>query len=65
MVRYLRGRAILVALPILVIVTMLAIWSTVNVGRDLWQGPILRHIQSTGQLELYLQYTAQSLGIAR
>ncbi len=65
MVRYLRGKTILVALPILVVVTMLAIWSTVNVGRDLWQGLILRQIPSTGQLELYLQYTAQSLGIVK
>jgi hypothetical protein len=65
MIRYLRGKMILVALPILVIVTMLAIWSTVNVGRDLLHGPILRQIPSTGQIELYLQYTARSLGIVR
>lgn len=65
MIRYLRGKMIRVALPILVIVTLLAIWSTVNVGRDLLQGPILRQVPSTGQMELYLQYTAHSLGIVR
>jgi hypothetical protein len=65
LIRYLRGKMVLVALPILVIVTILPIWSAVSVGRDLWQGPILRQVQSTSQLELYLQYTAQSLGFVR
>ncbi|MFZ2097364.1 MAG: hypothetical protein WAV05_12075 [Anaerolineales bacterium] len=65
LIRYLRGKMILVALPILVIVTILPIWSTVNVSKDLWYGPILRQVQSTGQLELFLQYTSQSLGLVR
>jgi hypothetical protein len=60
--RYLQGKATLVALPILITVTLLPIWSAVNVGRDLWNGPVLQHTQSTGQSELYLQYTDQSLG---
>ena len=65
LVRYLRGKATLVALPILVGVTLLAVWSAVNFARDLWQGPILRQVVSSNQLELYLQYTAQSLGLIR
>lgn len=63
MIRYLRGKSVRVALPILVIVTILAIWSTVNVSRDLWHGLVQRTLQSTGQIELYLQYTARSIGL--
>jgi hypothetical protein len=60
--RYLRGKAVLVALPILLIVTMLPIWSAVNVSRDLWEGPVVRQIQSINNpaeevRELYLPYT--------
>lgn len=61
LVRYMRGKVILVGLPILVIVTMLAIWSVANVGRDLWAGPLVSHLPSSGQAVLYLQYTDQIL----
>lgn len=57
--RYLRGKAIWVAMPLLIILTLLPIWSAVDVGRDLWAGPIVR-----GDSELYLPYTQQSLGVA-
>jgi len=60
--RYLRGKATLIALPILVVVTMLPIWSVVNVSRDLWEGPVVRHVLASDALELYLQNTDQSLG---
>jgi hypothetical protein len=60
--RYLRGKATWVALPLLVVITILPIWSAVNVSRDLWEGPIVRQVQSTDHSELYLQYTKQSLG---
>jgi hypothetical protein len=63
--RYLRGKATLIALPILVVITMLPIWSVVNVSRDLWEGPIVRQIQSADAPELYLQHTDQSLGSVR
>jgi hypothetical protein len=63
--RYLRGKATRVALPLLVVITMLPIWSAVNVSRDLWEGPIVRQIQSADRPELYLQYTEQGLGIAK
>jgi hypothetical protein len=62
LIRYLRGRAILVALPLLVVITMLPVLSTVNVSRDLWEGPIVQQDLSNGYLELYLDHTKQSLG---
>jgi hypothetical protein len=62
LIRYLRGRATLVALPILVVVTLLPIWSAVNVSRDLWEGPVVRQVQPADLPELYLQHTDQSLG---
>lgn len=60
--RYLRGKAVLVGLPILVIVTMLAVWSVVNVGRDLWAGPLVQQVGSGGQMRYWLQYTGRFLG---
>ena len=63
--RYVRGKATWVALPLLVAITMLPIWSAVNVSRDLWEGPIVRQVQSTGHSEVYLQHTEQSLGFAK
>lgn len=62
--RYLRGKAIWVALPLLVVITLLPMWSVVHVGRDLLQGPIVRQTQSAGPRELYLPYTEKSLGRA-
>jgi hypothetical protein len=60
--RYLRGKAVLVALPIMLIVTMLPIWSAVNVSRDLWEGPVIKQVQSVNNpnetvRELYLPHT--------
>jgi hypothetical protein len=63
--RYLRGKAIWVALPLLVAVTMLPIMSAVNPSRDLWNGPVVRQVQPTGKYELYLQYTKQTLGVKK
>jgi hypothetical protein len=60
--RYLRGKATWVALPLLVIVTLLPIWSAVDVSRDLWEGPKVRHAASVDQPELYLPHTEQRLG---
>ncbi len=64
MMRYLRGKAVLVALPILLIVTSLPVWSAVDVGRDLWSGPLARQSPTSGETELYLPHTQQSLGKA-
>lgn len=63
--RYLRGKATWVALPLLVIITLLPIWSARNVSRDLWEGPVVQQVEATEQPELYLLYTKQSLGMIR
>jgi len=65
MIRYLRGEVTFVALSLLVIITLLPIFSAVNVSRDLWAGPITRQVQSIHQPELYLRYTGKSLDIGR
>jgi hypothetical protein len=57
--RYIRGKSAWVALPILVIITILPILSVVNISRDLWNGPVVTQAQS----EVYLQYTKQSLDV--
>ena len=61
--RYLRGKATLVGLPILLVVTLLAFLSVANVGRDLWAGPVIHQLQSGGKSELILQYTRQILSV--
>jgi hypothetical protein len=60
--RYIRGKAARVALPLLVGVTLLPIWSVAAVSRDLQAGPIVRQVSATGQQELYLKYTDTILG---
>jgi hypothetical protein len=59
--RYVRGKAALIALPLLIGITLLPIWTAVDTGRDLATGPIGR--PTPGGTELYLKYTDQSLGI--
>lgn len=66
--RYLRGKSILVALPILLVVTSLPIWSAVDVSLDLWEGPTTRQVQSVDNpnitvVELYLPHTEQVIEI--
>jgi hypothetical protein len=63
--RYVRGAKPWVALSLLVIITLLPIWSVVNVSRDLWAGPVVKQVQSNSQPELYLRYTEQSLEVTR
>lgn len=60
--RYLRGKMVKVALPIIVVITLLPIWSAVDVSRDLWEGPVVRQVQEVEDSELYLRHTGQSLG---
>lgn len=62
--RYVRGKAAWIALPLLIVITLLPIWTAVDTGRDLWAGPIVRQTPD-GQAELYLKYTNQSLGSVR
>ena len=64
-IRYLRGMATLVALPLLIVITLLPIMSVFNVSRDLAAGLMVRQVQATNQAELFLPYTEQSLGHAR
>jgi MFS family permease len=60
--RYVRGKSTWVALPLLVGVTLLPISSAMNVSRDLWEGPIMRQVQSTDRSQLYLKHTERNLG---
>jgi hypothetical protein len=62
--RYVRGKSAWVALPLLVGVTLLPVSSAMNVSLDLWEGPIVRQLQSTGPPELFLKHTGRSLGAA-
>ena len=62
--RYVRGRATLLAFPLLVVVTLLPVWSAVNAGRDLWEGPAVLQSGDAGRAELYLAHTEQRLGEA-
>ena len=59
--RYVRGKAAWVALPLLVLVTLLPVWTAVNPSRDLQAGPAVRHGQSVDGSTFYLKYTERSL----
>jgi len=59
--RYVRGKSSWVALPLLLVVTLLPVSSAMNVSRDLWEGPIVRQAPSTGQPELFLQHSERTL----
>ena len=61
--RYVRGKATWVALPLLVIVTLLPVSSAMNVSLDLWEGPSVQQLRATGPPELYLKHTKRSLGV--
>jgi hypothetical protein len=63
--RYLRGKAIWVALPLLVAITLLPILSVVNTGRDLWIGLVQQQVHSTGQIEWYFLYTQEGFGLIK
>lgn len=60
--RYVRGKSAWIALPVLVVITLLPVSTAVNVGRDLWAGPVTRQVQPAADPELYLPYTEQTLG---
>ena len=61
--RYARGKSARVAVPLLVCVTLLPVSSAMNVSLDLWEGPLVRQVGSTGQSELFLKHTWRSLGV--
>lgn len=64
MMRYVRGKAALIALPLLIGLTLLPIWTVVDAGRDLLAGPIER-LTPDGQIEVYLAHTQHSLNSGR
>jgi len=57
LLRYVRGKAALIALPLLVGITFLPISSAMNVSLDLWEGPTARPIGPGAQLALFLRHT--------
>ena len=61
--RYVRGKSAWVAMPLLIVVTLLPVSSAMNVSMDLWEGPLVLQVQSTGQPELILKHTGRSLGV--
>jgi MFS family permease len=57
MTRYLRGKAALVALPLLLLITLLPVSSAMNVSLDLWEGPTVAQSPDSGKLFLkHMQY---------
>jgi hypothetical protein len=60
--RYLRGRSILVGLPLLLIITFIPVWTAAGAAYDLWYGPVEQLLPGSDQWELYLQYTGRWLG---
>jgi hypothetical protein len=59
--RYARGKATLVAVPLLLFVTMLPVLTGVNSARDLWTGPVYRAGAAHGGSPTYLRYTGRVL----
>ena len=57
--RYVRGKSTLIALPLLVIVTLLPVSTAMNVSLDLWEGPIANG--TTEPSNLYLVHTKRVL----
>ena len=60
--RYLKGKSIFIGLPILLIITLLAVSSAMNVSLDLWQGPQVRPIGNGGVPVVLLAHTGRVLG---
>lgn len=60
--RYVRGRSARVALPLLLLVTLLPVSSAMNASLDLWEGPSARPAAG-GRTEFYLKHTGRSLGL--
>ncbi|HEY8227642.1 MAG TPA: hypothetical protein VIG25_20390 [Pyrinomonadaceae bacterium] len=54
--RYVRGKSVLIALPLLVVVTLLPVSTAMNVSMDLWEGP-----SQVGGSESYLNHTQRAL----
>jgi hypothetical protein len=59
--RYLRGKAAMVGLPLVIVLTFLPVSTAVQVSRDFWEGPSMRQDAITGESELYLKHTDRTL----
>ena len=57
--RYIRGKSALIALPVLVVVTLIPVSTAMNVSLDLWEGPVGNG--STEPSNSYLAHTARVL----
>jgi len=57
LLRYVRGKSSLVALPLLVVITLLPVSTAIPVIQDLWEGPCVRQAPSTSEPEFYLKRT--------
>jgi hypothetical protein len=62
--RYVRGKSSWVALPLLVVVTLLPVSTAMNASLDLWEGPVVMD-GTEGESELVLQHTWNTLGRKR
>jgi MFS family permease len=63
--RYVRGKSARVALPLLLVVTLLPISTAMGVSMDLWEGPAVLLSRPDGRRELYLKHTGRGLGVGR
>jgi len=57
LLRYVRGKSSLVALPLLVVITLLPVSTAIPVIQDLLEGPCVRQAPSTSEPEFYLKRT--------
>ena len=57
--RYVRGKSALIALPLLLVITLLPVSTAMNVSLDLWEGPVANG--STKPSNSYLEHTARQL----
>lgn len=65
LLRYARGKSSRVAVPLLLVITLLPVSTAVYVIEDLWEGPSIRVGPSVSERELYLKHTGRSLGGVR
>lgn len=59
--RYVRGKSALIALPLLICITLVAVSSAMNASRDLWDGPVAGQDAANGKPFMYLRHTGRVL----
>jgi hypothetical protein len=65
LLRYARGKAGLIALPLLILITWLPVLSGVNSALDFWHGPVTGPIGRRGEIYTYLPHTGKVLETLR